>query len=356
MVSADPELHSDTSQGTNAAVELLAHTAESEDSGQTPKSPKRRVPTWILALGAVLAAAALSMAFWPSLRHPVAPAPASLARIEPLTFRVRMEQHGKDVALTWNPDANAVRGATTASLFIRDGERQETVALNPSVLQTGLIHYRPLTGRLEFRLMLQGGSGPITMAEGSIDQPTPADSPVLESQAASTSPVEGLPSEQPEVATPAHAGFTPPATHVRESEILEAPDLGANGSVPQLPVDLPSRQLQPAPPPEPHPAAPARESTSEERTAAPVLLYQIRPHYPEFAIQHHVQGAVHVKIAIDVGGRVQQAEVLDGSPVLRQAALDAVRQWVYKPALLDGKPVPFDLKATVNFSGGGAGN
>ena len=87
-----------------------------------------------------------------------------------------------------------------------------------------------------------------------------------------------------------------------------------------------------------------------------MLMYQIRPRYPEFAIQHHVQGSVHVKIAIDAGGRVQQAEVLDGSPVLRQAALDAVKRWVYKPALLDGKPVPFDLKATVNFSAGGAGN
>jgi len=58
-----------------------------------------------------------------------------------------------------------------------------------------------------------------------------------------------------------------------------------------------------------------------------------------------------VRVRVDKDGRVKKAEVLSGDPLLTQAALDAVRQWRYKPPAIGGATLSeFDATATINFS------
>ena len=63
-----------------------------------------------------------------------------------------------------------------------------------------------------------------------------------------------------------------------------------------------------------------------------------------------MQGVVILEVRIDVDGRVTDAKVLRGIPLLDQAALDAVRQWVYTPTLLNGTPTPVIMTVTVTFT------
>ena len=76
----------------------------------------------------------------------------------------------------------------------------------------------------------------------------------------------------------------------------------------------------------------------------------MNPVYPSIAQSARVQGVVIVEATIGPDGRVSDARVLRSIPLLDQAALDAVRQWVFTPTLLNGVPVPVIMTVTVNFT------
>jgi TonB family protein len=80
-----------------------------------------------------------------------------------------------------------------------------------------------------------------------------------------------------------------------------------------------------------------------------VLKYRVDPIYPREAKANRIQGTVVLHIRVDKEGRVEKAEVLSGDPLLSQAALDAVRQWRYKPAVRSGVAVAHDGTAHVVF-------
>jgi len=86
----------------------------------------------------------------------------------------------------------------------------------------------------------------------------------------------------------------------------------------------------------------------------PKKLKNVSPVYPEEAKRARVQGVVILECTISPEGNVAEVRVLRGIPLLDQAAVDAVKQWVYTPTLLAGKPVPVIMTVTVNFklSGG----
>jgi protein TonB len=67
------------------------------------------------------------------------------------------------------------------------------------------------------------------------------------------------------------------------------------------------------------------------------------------AIAAHISGAVELEGIIDTGGRIRDLHALSGNPLLVPAALEAVRQWVYSPTLLNGKPVEVIAPITVIF-------
>jgi TonB family protein len=82
----------------------------------------------------------------------------------------------------------------------------------------------------------------------------------------------------------------------------------------------------------------------------PQLIKKVDPVYPEIARQSHVEGVVILAVRTDTSGKVKDVMVLRSIPLLDQAAIDAVRQWVYKPLIVEGKPVEAVFTVTVRFS------
>jgi periplasmic protein TonB len=79
------------------------------------------------------------------------------------------------------------------------------------------------------------------------------------------------------------------------------------------------------------------------------LLHRVEPDYPKVAKMMHLSGTVILRATIGTDGEVHEIEILRGNPILAQAARDAVRQWRYRPTLLDGQPVEVETQMTVNF-------
>lgn len=82
----------------------------------------------------------------------------------------------------------------------------------------------------------------------------------------------------------------------------------------------------------------------------PVKIKDVPPVYPEIAKQAKVSGAVVIEATIDKDGKVADTKVVKSAPLLEQAAVDAVRQWEYRPSMQNGKPVPVIMTVTVNFT------
>jgi TonB family protein len=79
------------------------------------------------------------------------------------------------------------------------------------------------------------------------------------------------------------------------------------------------------------------------------LTSRVEPRYPIIAIQTHTEGAVRLHAIISREGRITALEVLSGSPLLVQAAADAVREWQYRPTYLNGAPVEVETSISVIF-------
>jgi TonB family protein len=79
------------------------------------------------------------------------------------------------------------------------------------------------------------------------------------------------------------------------------------------------------------------------------LIGKVDPAYPALARNQHVSGDVRIDALIDANGRVTTMKVISGPTLLHQAAMEALRQWKYQPASLDGKPVPMHLTVTLQF-------
>ena len=103
--------------------------------------------------------------------------------------------------------------------------------------------------------------------------------------------------------------------------------------------------------PPPKAAAPVRIKQGGAVTAASIIT-QTRPAYPALARQARIQGTVLLHAIIDKDGQVAKLEVVSGHPLLVQSALDAVKQWRYKPTQLNGDPVEVDTTIQVTFTMG----
>lgn len=105
--------------------------------------------------------------------------------------------------------------------------------------------------------------------------------------------------------------------------------------------------VPPPPPPPPPPSQPVRLHAGID---APRRVKEVTPVYPALARSAGAQGVVIIEAIIDVNGDVVSAKILRSVPLLDAAAVDAVRQWKYTPARLNGEPVPVVVTVTVNFT------
>jgi protein TonB len=86
------------------------------------------------------------------------------------------------------------------------------------------------------------------------------------------------------------------------------------------------------------------------KVVAANLVRQVKPVYPQVAKDNRIQGVVVLEANIATDGSVSDARVLTGNPTFVQSALEAVRQWVYKPVLLEGQAVEAVSTITINFA------
>ncbi len=97
-------------------------------------------------------------------------------------------------------------------------------------------------------------------------------------------------------------------------------------------------------------AAGAGHSMMLPEANRPVKVHDVAPQYPDLAREARIQGIVILKTLIDDQGNVADIEVLKSLLMgLSEAAVDAVKQWKFRPATVDGTPVPANHNVTVNF-------
>lgn len=134
-----------------------------------------------------------------------------------------------------------------------------------------------------------------------------------------------------------------------------APDIGVGFSVPGGTGPLGARNAvldglgagYVPPPPKPLPSTPQlRVSHMMEGN----LAHRVDPVYPPLARQARIQGSVVLRAVIDRDGRITNLQLISGHPLLVQAALDAVRQWRYRPYILNDQPIEVETQITVNFT------
>jgi len=159
---------------------------------------------------------------------------------------------------------------------------------------------------------------------------------------------------RPEIPNP-FPPTAPPVTVVdfRREEEPEVPTLDLPGEyVPGAIQTAPTgRALPPIEPP--HVAPPVQQEKRPVKVSEGVLQAQlvsrIEPRYPRLALETRQSGTVVLHAIISRDGHITALEVVSGSPFFVQAALDAVRQWRYRPTMLNGEPVEVDTTITVIF-------
>jgi protein TonB len=81
-----------------------------------------------------------------------------------------------------------------------------------------------------------------------------------------------------------------------------------------------------------------------------LLIRKVSPNYPPLARQARIQGTVVLQAQISKDGSIQNLQLVSGHPMLAPAAIEAVKQWKYKPYLLNGEPVEVETQVQVNFT------
>ena len=81
-----------------------------------------------------------------------------------------------------------------------------------------------------------------------------------------------------------------------------------------------------------------------------LLIHKVQPSYPPLARQARIAGSVVLQASIGKDGAIQNLRLVSGHPMLAPAAIEAVKQWKYRPYFLNGEPVEVDTQITVNFT------
>jgi protein TonB len=283
--------------------------------------------------------------------------------------------------LTWNRESNAVKNATRAVLSISDGAQHENVDMDLALLRSGSIEYSPSSSDVVFRMEVTGAGQTKTTSESvrilrTRPSPMPEPGQQTEGSKGAPAPSPAKPTGAPdstssqEPATQAEARpVTAPAKPfntdslsqrlrpVRPADIADAPEVGRGGEVVSVPVPvgvntMPPPPLSSAPPAAAAPqsaSAPAANTASGGQVEQAQLIFHRNPEYPPIAKNSGAQGEVVLTATIGLDGKVKNVKVVSGHPLLRNAAIAAVKQWVYKPTRLNGVPVEAETRVSLNF-------
>jgi len=135
------------------------------------------------------------------------------------------------------------------------------------------------------------------------------------------------------------------------------PQMAASGVVGGVPGGIPGGQMggviggiiSSTPVAVPRVATPQRVRVSQGVSTG-LLIRKVNPTYPPLARQARIQGTVVLHAVISKDGSIEGLTLISGHPMLAPAAIEAVKQWRYKPYLLNGEPVEVDTEVLVNFT------
>ena len=309
---------------------------------------------------------------------------AASVRQDSSQLQLRVERSAGELLLTWNPDADAIRNASKAVLSISDGDQHENVQMDVAQLASGRIVYSPSSTDINFKLEVTDKSQKNTTSE-TVRMLRPP-SPLQEQHDAAAA--AGLAPGTKPGAAPATPAGTPNPT---DQPIADQPSKPAPGPLkpfkaeslsqrlrPAAPTDMPDaptvnandrpstsaipgvnmNAVLPAPPAPAPPAAGAAASSPAEpkprsggNIQQAVLIYRKEAEYPKIAKQTGAKGTVTLNATIGADGNIKKVKVISGPPMLTNAAAEAVKQWRYRPTLLNGQPVETDTQIMVNFVG-----
>jgi protein TonB len=287
---------------------------------------------------------------------------------------LRVERNGADIVLTWNRDSDVIKRATRAMLSISDGPQHENVAMDLSQLRNvGSIVYSPVTGDVVFQMEVTGADEAKTVSE-SVRVLRTKPSPMSDTPAGQTpAPVENAGAapadagaqaaedEKPVALAQAtkafHAEPLAQRLHASAAEMPDTPVLAVPAAAGN--VNLGSLvSSQSAPPPQAAAAIPAASPAPVASSKLPggdvrqaQLISRTDPEYPKLARDSGASGIVELMATVGVDGKVRAVTVVRGHPLLRQAAVDAVKRWVYRPTMLNGTAVETQTQVILTFKG-----
>ena len=353
-----------------------------------PFAPYRSVKVARLAVAAAAGFVAIVLLFiYPGILMHRGSRPAVSGQQDSSPLALRVERSGAELMLTWNRESSVIKSATHAVLAIGDGAQHENVDMDLALLRSGSIEYSPSGSDVVFRMEVTGADQTKTTSESVRilrTRPSPMPDPVQPAEGSKSAPAQvpakpaaassaAAAAESASVQEPAAPVEARPATPakqfnaeslsqrlrpVRSVDMPDAPEVGRGGeamsaAVPVGVSGMPAPMSLSAPPPVAAPpvqaANAARNNPVGEKVVPAQLISRKDPEYPVLAKQSRAQGEVILTATIGVDGKVKDVKVVSGHPLLRNAAVTAVKQWVYKATILNGKPVESETRITLNF-------
>lgn len=301
---------------------------------------------WVIAAAVgIIGLAGYAVTRWDEMKNEVSTLAHSRVQA-PSILELSAFRSGGDIAISWNREAPSLEQSVASRIVVSDGQITRTFTLTRQQLMAGRalytpMPYGPLSG--DFKIQLE------------VEQSTRSQSEsVLVAALREVIPTTDAVSE--------FAGKLRTATGAEA--ILTGPPVAES-----VPANVP----QAVPPPSPRPSTPAAPVTPEKRAAKFPSLSQLEPPPPpeppsaiarEFpkltpaaqTVLSAIDGGkllLSVRVSIDEGGNVTSASILppgtNADPAIQSAALDAARQWKYKPGTLSGKAVASESTITFTF-------
>jgi protein TonB len=375
-IAAEPAVEAQQPASAGAATTNLA--GNDADKSEAIKNEAAKIAA------AHLAPKNLSSAFTSTPGSAAAPAPARELTAPPAPAKAREKEFVQFEAANPSPTAASTFGSASAAdapSFAALGEENSRGSgggkkfLIAAVVVVALAALGWKLGKFATNLEPQHVSAPQSLGQP-VPAPAPSSAPVTTSstsapdRASSTTQTvtpktaaATLPGKPPAgaanppviriAATPEPAVKKPDSPPLRVKSNAEAKH--GDESAPQLPGPLAVASandsnlngLMSASPNLPKPALATLRIS--QGVSQGLLIKRVQPKYPQAALAAHTQGAVQIQASINKEGSVVNLKVLSGDPVLARAALEAVRQWRYKPYYLDGQPVEIETQITINF-------
>jgi protein TonB len=243
---------------------------------------------------------------------------------------------------------------------INSGQETGTPPQTPQDIPTSGAAAAPQSSQQNVRAFAPPPIPRTTESRGIIDAPPtspngPANRPLNGLQGApgklQSIPNNGLAVEAPQSSRQNVRAFVPPPIPrtTEQRGIIDAPPTLPNSPVTPQVVDLPTSLKVIAPPPAGE-RAPQKQFRVESNLQAAKLLKSVPPAYPPFAKLTGIHGTVRFTALIGKDGRIQNLKLITGPPPLADSASAAVKQWIYRPTLLNGEPVEVLTQIDVNFT------